>query len=489
MSVGRSFSQVFAVSVAALALLGMAASAQGASGTWDRAWGKNVSGGGVFEICTVAATCQAGDQNGPGLGGEMFGPSGVALDSGGDLYVADSGHNRIQKFDSSGNFERTWGSGVDMTTGGDVCTAASGDTCQTGAQGGLRGELSQPAGVAVDSGGNVYVGDFGNNRIQRFSSTGVFERTWGKDVNMTTGGDLCTLASGNTCQAASASGLAGGMNQPIGIATDSSANVYVADSTNNRIQKFDSSGTFDRTWGKDVNASVPGNLCTAASGNTCQSGSATTALGGEMNTPAGVGTDPSGNVYVADALNNRIQKFNSSGGFDRAWGVNVNGAGVFGVCTSAASCLSGSSGGLGGEMFFPLSVIADSGGNVYVADYPNDRIQKFSSSGSWDRAWGKGVNGGTAFGVCTVAANCQAGSAGGLGAEMDSPEGLAVNSAGDLFVGDNGNNRIQKFVDPPAPPPAATPSPGPSPAPAAKKKCKKPKKRAAAAKKCKKRKK
>jgi DNA-binding beta-propeller fold protein YncE len=141
-------------------------------------------------------------------------------------------------------------------------------------------------------------------------------------------------------------------------------------------------------------------------------------------------------------------------------------------------------------MFFPIDVATDPGGNVYVADYGNSRIQKFGSSGTWDRAWGKDVNGGTAFGICTVATGCQVGTSGPLGGEMNTPAGVATDPAGDLYVGDYLNNRIQKFVDPPAvPPPSTTPNPGPNPVPAAKKKCKKPKKRAATAKKCKKAKK
>jgi sugar lactone lactonase YvrE len=477
-----------AVAIAAAGLgLALAAPAHGASGTWDRAWGKNVNGGGVFGICTVAASCQVGDPNGAGLGGTMFEPGGVAVDSAGNVYLADSGFERVQKFDSSGNFERAWGKGVAGGPGFETCTVAA--SCQFGVAGGLKGEMSQPSGIAVDSAGNVYVADYGNNRIEKFSSSGVFERTWGKGVNMTTGGNLCTVASGNTCQAGGVGTLGGEMNQPIGVAADTAGNVYVADASNNRVQKFDSAGTFDRTWGKGVDLTTPGNLCTAASGDTCQAGGNTTALGGEMNSPTGVATDAGGNVFVADALNNRIQKFSSSGGFDRAWGVNVNGGGVFGVCTSAPSCQVGSSGGLGGQMFFPISVGLDSGGNVYVGDYANDRIQKFGSSGAWDRAWGRGVNGGSAFGVCTVAASCQVGTAGGLGGEMDTPEGVALDSAGNLYVADTDNSRIQKFVDPPAPPSVVTPGPGPSPTPSAKKKCKKHKKRAAAAKKCKKAKK
>jgi DNA-binding beta-propeller fold protein YncE len=222
MSVGTPLRQLFAVSVAALALLGIAAPAQGASGTWDRAWGNDVNGGGVFGICTVAATCQVG-LNSARLGGDMWNPSGLAVDSGGNLYVADSGFGRIQKFDSAGNFQRTWGGGVNGGTGLEVCTVAA--NCDGGSAGGGPGEMFQPGGVAIDSGGNVYVADFNNNRIQKFSSSGVFERTWGKGVDATNPGNLCTLASGDTCQAGSTGGLGGEMNNPFGIATDSSGYV------------------------------------------------------------------------------------------------------------------------------------------------------------------------------------------------------------------------------------------------------------------------
>jgi sugar lactone lactonase YvrE len=492
MSFGNPLKQILSASIVAIALLGIAAPAQGASGTWDRAYGQDVNGGGVFGICTVAAICQVG-QNTAQLGGDMWNPSGVAVDSGGNLYVADSGYGRIQKFDSAGNFQRTWGGGVNGGSGLEVCTVAA--NCEGGSPGGTAGEMFQPGGVAIDSGGNVYVADFNNNRIEKFSSSGVFERTWGKGVDATNPGNLCTLASGDTCQAGTTGVLGGEMNNPFGIATDSSGNVYVGDGGNNRIQVFDTAGTFERAWGKDVAASGPGNtgtgfeVCNPTNGDVCQTGSSTTAKGGEMHTPEGVATDGSGNVYVADALNDRVQVFSSTGTFIRAWGVGVNGGGAFGVCTVAANCAIGSSGGLGGEMFFPIALTADSSGNVYVADYANDRVQKFSSSGTWDRAWGKGVNGGTAYGVCTAAASCQVGTSGGLGGEMDTPDGVTTDSAGDLYVADYQNNRIQKFVDPPPPPPSATPSPGPNPSPAKKKKCKKSKKRAAVAKKCKKAKK
>jgi hypothetical protein len=360
---------------AVVGALALAAPAGAASGNWERAWGKNVNGGGVFGICTVAANCLAGTTG--GLGGEMSSPLGVATDAAGNVYLADRLNHRIQKFDSAGTFERTWGKAVNMTTGGNLCTAASGHTCQAGTSGGLGGEMDSPGGVATDTAGNVYTTEESNHRIQKFDSAGTFERTWGKAVNMTTGGNLCTAVSGHTCQAGTAGGLGGEMDEPLGVATDAAGNVYLADENNHRIQRFDSSGTFERTWGKAVNMTTGGNLCTAVSGHTCQAGTAG-GLGGEMSNPGDVATDAASNVYLAERSNNRIQRFDSAGTWERAWGKNVNGGGVFGVCIVAANCLAGTSGGLGGEMGSPRGVATDAAGNVYLADSSNHRIQKFA---------------------------------------------------------------------------------------------------------------
>ena len=166
-----------------------------------------------------------------------------------------------------------------------------------------------------------------------------------------------------------------------------------------------------------------------------------------MSGPVGVATDAAGDVYVADNSNNRIQEFDSSGNWLRAFGGDVGGSGVD-VCTVAASCQAGSSGGLGGEMTNPFGVATDAAGNVYVADNPLNRIQKFDSKGNWLRAWGESVNGGSTFGICTVAARCQPGFVGGLGGEMSDPGGVATDAAGNVYVADGRNNRIQKFQDP-----------------------------------------
>jgi len=128
----------------------------------------------------------------PSISWYFASPSGVAVDSYGNVYVADTYNHRIQKFSSSGTFITKWGS-----------------------QGTGDGQFYSPSGVAVDSSGNLYVADTKNHRIQKFNSNGTFITKWGSKGT----GD-------------------GQFNNPYGVAIDSSGNVYVADSENNRIQKF-----------------------------------------------------------------------------------------------------------------------------------------------------------------------------------------------------------------------------------------------------------
>jgi glucose/arabinose dehydrogenase/sugar lactone lactonase YvrE len=174
--------------------------------------------------------------------GQFNHPSGVAIDSGtGNIYVADTGNNRIDKFSSSGSFITSFGSHRSTL-----------------------GQLNQPFGVAIDSGtGNIYVADTGNNRIDEFSSSGSFITSFGSHGS-----------------------AAGQLNQPFGVAISSgTGNIYVADTGNNRIDEFSSSGSFitlkpinSVPWGNNV--VVSGKLIATSSG---------TGLGGKTITFGGTG--------------------------------------------------------------------------------------------------------------------------------------------------------------------------------------------------------
>jgi tripartite motif-containing protein 71 len=498
--------------VAAMAAFVVAAPAQAASGTWERAWGENVDSvapGIGFEVCTVITQCQGTNPATGDAGGEMSQPSGIAVDDAGNVYVANTAYNRIEKFDSSGDFIRAWGRDVSETNpsiGFERCIAGV-DTCKIGTTGTSNGMLSSPVGIAVGPGGQVYVADAGNSRIQEFTGNGDFLRMWGKDVvsagTEDRGVGPFEICQTSACKAGAAStGLIGEMNVPLGLATDAGGNVYVADSSNNRIQKFDAEGVPIRAWGKDViSGGATGFEICRAGIDTCKAGT-TGGLEGEMSLPFGIAVDGSGSVYVTDANNNRVQKFFSTGGFQLTWGKDVTVGGSTGaeicheevdVCKAADG-----TGDLGGEFNLPAAVATDAAGDVYVGEEDNSRVQKFGSDATFQRLWGEDVDAvapGTAFEICTVAANCRAGAflAPFRGGEFGIPQALATDAAGHLYVADRFNDRVERFGDAPQAiptPPAAPSSSPPPPAAPKKKKCKKKHKRAASAKtkKCKKKK-
>ncbi|AKB43006.1 PKD domain-containing protein [Methanosarcina vacuolata] len=172
----------------------------------------------------------------------------------------------------------------------------------------------------------------------------------------------------------------GQFSSPCGVVIGPSGNVYVADTSNHRIQEFDSSGSFINKWGSYGSSS-----------------------NGPFSSPQGVAVDSSGNVYVADTYNHRIVKFDSSGKCLTKWGSEGSGEGQF---------------------YYPQGIAVDSSGNVYVADTSNNRIQEFDSNGKYITQLGSE---GTGYG------------------ELDDPRGVAVDSSGNIYVADTYNNRIQKF--------------------------------------------
>ena len=185
----------------------------------------------------------------------------------------------------------------------------------------------------------------------------------------------------------------GQFNTPNGIAVDDMGHVYVADELNHRIQKFSSHG---RLLG--VLGGTPG------VGN------------GQFNAPYGVAVDGFGDVYVADTRNNRIQKLSPTGRFLARWGRNGG---------------DGSSGTGSGEFSSPRGIAVDDLGHVYVADHDNNRVVKLSPTGRFMAIWGR--NGGD-------------GTAGSGRGEFNLPRGVAVDHSGHVFVAEKANNRIQEFT-------------------------------------------
>ena len=193
--------------------------------------------------------------------------------------------------------------------------------------------------ITVDLRGDVYVADRDNNRIEEFTSQGGFLRTLGRN-----GGDG-SAGSGN-----------GEFRAPRGVVTDALGNLYVADSANNRIEKFGPDGRFVARFGRHGG-----------------DGTAST-VRGEFNDPRGLAIDPDGNLWVADHGNNRVQKLGPDGRFLAVIGRN-GGDGSAGVAAA--------------QFKQPRGVAVDRAGNLFVADKNNHRIQKFDPTGQFIRVWGR----------------------------------------------------------------------------------------------------
>jgi len=362
-------------------------------------------------------------------------------------------------------FDRAFGLGV--ITGAaafENCTAASG--CQTGRLFALAGGVGQAADVAVDSQGRIVVADLSFHRIGRFpvaaAGTVSFDRVFGIDVDGSDGatGDFesCIV---EPCQTGAASGAAGGMVSPAGVAVDSQGRILVGDQTNHRVDRFtvaaDGTVSFDRAFGIDVDPGdgTTGDFenCTSAGG--CRAGTPSGAPGG-MSSPAGVAVDAQGGILVADQSNNRIDRFvvaaNGTVSFDRAFGVGVAAvAGGFQNCNVATGCIAGAASPAAGGMDSPFGVAVDAQGRILVAGRNTNRVDRFTVAGngivSFDRAFGIGVaTGAAAFENCTSAGGCQAGTAGAAAGGMVFPGGVAVDAQGRILVGDQGNDRVDRFA-------------------------------------------
>jgi tripartite motif-containing protein 71 len=277
-----------------------------------------------------------------GGGHGQFGPIGaLATDAAGDVYVVDSSHNRIEKFDPGGGFITAWGH-----RGGELGEFNFGSS---------QDYTRPPGGGIAVAGPYVYVADSGNNRIERFDLEGGEPMQWG------------SYGSGP-----------GQFAYPRGVAANE-AEVIVSDD-NHRVQRFDAAGDYQASAGSYGTGP------------------------GQFGFPYGVALDAAGDVYVADDINHRVVKLDAQLAFAGAWG------------------------GLGskpGQLAFPRALASDPAGDTYVANTANDRIEVFDPRGDYLRT----------FGV----------SARGPG-QLTAPRGLATDPTGRLLVSDTDGNRIELFA-------------------------------------------
>ena len=317
---------------------------------------------------------------------------------------------------------------------------------QVGSSGNGAGQFGVPIGAAIAANGDLYVNDNGLNRINQFAADGTFIRAWGFNVipGGTTGFEICTTTT--TCQAGQVGGGAGQLNSPNGIDIDAAGDVFVTETLNSRVSQFSSTGTFVRAWGRDVDpAGGTGfEVCTTATG--CKAGISSGGAAGTLNVPNRLAISGT-NLYVTELSNNRVSQFTTAGAFVRAWGFDVDPAGGTGfeTCTTGTTCKAGVSGEAAGQLSTPRGIAVGAGGDVYVGG--GARINEFTSTGAFVRAWGFDVDpaGGTGFETCTTATGCKAAVVGGAAGQLGAFSfGIQAASNGNVYVAEN--ERVSEFT-------------------------------------------
>jgi sugar lactone lactonase YvrE len=332
-------------------------------------------------ITTVAGNGIPGfsGDGGPASAAKLSLPGGVAVDSAGNLFFSDINNNRVRMVTSGGVISTVAGNGSQGFSG-DGGSASS-------------AQLNNQTGIAVDSSGDLFIADINNNRVRKVTPAGVINTVAG---NGTPG------FSGDGGPASSAQ-----LSSPTGVAVDSEGNLFITDKSNNRIRKVTPAGVIN---------TVAGNGSKGFSGDGGPASSAS------LSFPHSLTVDSAGNLFFTDLQNNRVRKVTPAGIISTVAGNGTPGFSGDGGPASAAS------------LSYPTGIAVDSAGNLFIADQGNQRIRKVTSGGVISSAAGNGTQGFSGDGGPASAA------------QVNSPTGVAVDSEGNLFFADFYNNRIRKVT-------------------------------------------
>ncbi|MCK5277433.1 MAG: gluconolactonase, partial [Cyclobacteriaceae bacterium] len=281
-------------------------------------------------VNTLAGDGNAGFVNGTGASAQFNGASRMAINSSGEIVLADFNNHSIRLINTKNEVSTIAGDGTSGLVNGVASNA----------------RFARPFGVAIDNSGNIFIADFDNHVIRKISTSNI----------------VSTYAG--TGQAGFANGSAGvaAFNGPIDVAVDASGNVYVADLNNHAIRKIDINGNVTTLAGNGTAGLVDGKGSTA-----------------RFNNPIGLGVDNSNNIYVADLANHAIRKVDSGGNVTTIAGDGTTGS-TDGSIASA-------------RFNFPYDVDLDASGNLYIADDKNHKIRIIKTNNTVETFAGSGTEG------------------------------------------------------------------------------------------------
>jgi hypothetical protein len=328
---------------------------------------------------------------GPAAEAELNQPWGVAADSFGNVYIADTNNCVIRKVDRSGTIS---------TFAGTPPSFAYGATCGYGGDGGAATSaiLNCPYGVAVDKSGNVYIADTDNYRIREVTVSNG-------EINTVAGGSYC-VGAGAACGDGGPATSAG-ISQVFSLALDGSGNVYIADAYNYEIREF----------------SVGGNITTVAGNGTCgYSGDGGAATSAELAGPMAVAVDSPGNIFIADTGNYRIRAVTVSNG-------KINSvAGAGSGCPGQTDSIGDGCAATSAEISSVQGVAVDSSDDIFIADLDNLAIREVTASnGIINTVAGNGLPSFTGNGIPAT------------NAALNTPWGATSDSAGNIYIADQYN--------------------------------------------------